>query len=297
MESKVTKTQKTKKTQTTKQKSKKTKKTDWRKIITTVLVIIWILAALHQFYINKVVPYLEQQQQQEIDNPQQTNQPNVNQYEIQDVSQLSIDIPEEVYKELQQLRYSGAAYKVINDGTPFFTETYETEFEFYSALDYLGRCGTAFANISPYTLPEGKRGDISKVKPSGWHSYNSKEIYGQVLDDNTQHIYNRSHLIAYSLADENANKLNLITGTRYMNVNMTDFESEVLNYVKTTGEHVLYRVTPIFEGNNLVANGVLMEAQSVEQPYVQFCVYLFNVQPLKDGTMVNIDYATGEIIR
>lgn len=196
---------------------------------------------------------------------------------------------------LANLDYDGRSYYVVNGGKPFFTELNTDEFEYYSQLDNLGRCGVAFSNISPKTLPDTERGSISGVKPSGWQTVNAKTVFGQPTYDGTLYVYNRSHLIAFSLAGENANNLNLITGTRYLNINMTDFEGEVLEYVRQTRNHVYYRVTPVFRENELVARGVLMEAKSVETNDVEFCVYLFNVQPLKDGTMLTIDYGTGEV--
>lgn len=184
--------------------------------------------------------------------------------------------------------YSGDAFIEVNGNKPYFTldDITTDEFETYSELDSLGRCGVAFANISPYTMPEEERGDISKVKPSGWKNvkYDSSVVPGG-------YIYNRCHLIGYQLAGENDNKLNLITGTRYLNIDgMLDHENEIASYVKTTGNHVLYRVTPIYEGDNLVADGVLMEAYSVEDQGagVQFNIYAYNVQP-----GIDINYSDG----
>ena len=160
------------------------------------------------------------------------------------------------------------------------------KFELYSPLDELGRCQSAFANICTDTLPTEPRGDISSVYPTGWE----QEKYEGV---DQGWLYNRCHLIAYSLAGENANECNLITGTRYLNTEgMWPVEETVLNYVRENPDnHVLYRITPVFEGDNLLASGVLMEAYSVEDngSGVQFCVYCYNVQP-----DVTIDYATGE---
>lgn len=183
--------------------------------------------------------------------------------------------------------YSGAAYAVVNNNTPFFTGTdaSTTSFERYSALDGMGRCDTAYANVGTDLMPTEHRGDISSVKPTGWHSVKYDIVDGKYL-------YNRCHLIGYQLTAENANKLNLITGTRYLNIQgMLDFENMVADYVKETQNHVLYRVTPVFEGDNAVANGVLMEAQSVEDhgAGVTFCVYCYNVQP-----GIVIDYVTGD---
>lgn len=183
--------------------------------------------------------------------------------------------------------YSGSTYVEINNNIPEFDETdFTTEsFEYYSDLDELGRCGVAYANIGQDLMPTGERGDISSVHPTGWHSakYDCVE---------QEHLYNRSHLIAYCLAGENANEKNLITGTRYMNAEgMNQFEIEVSDYVHSTNNHVLYRVTPIFEGDNLVASGVRIEAESVEDKGegIKFNVYCYNVQP-----GVCIDYSNGD---
>ncbi len=184
--------------------------------------------------------------------------------------------------------YSGSPYVRVLDNVPQFTETNKARgsFEEYSSLDSLGRCGVAFALIGTDTMPTEKRGSIGMIKPSGWHTVR----YDDLVDG--KYLYNRCHLIGYQLAGENANEKNLITGTRYLNVTgMLPFEDEVADYVKRTSNHVLYRVTPIFEGNNLVASGVQMEAWSVEDggSGVSFDVYCYNVQP-----GVTIDYATGE---
>jgi DNA-entry nuclease len=182
--------------------------------------------------------------------------------------------------------YSGNPYVEINNNVPYFTEFPTDSFELYSPLDSLGRCGVAYANISVDLMPTEKRGEIGSVKPSGWHTANYKGIIEDI------YLYNRCHLIGYQLAGENANEKNLITGTRYMNVEgMEPFESKVANYVQSYNAHVLYRVTPVFEGNNLVANGVLMEAYSLEDngSGIQFCIFCYNVQP-----NIGIDYATGD---
>ncbi len=183
--------------------------------------------------------------------------------------------------------YSGQPYVVIADHVPNFTDEEKQShgFEDYSPLDELGRCGVAFACIDPSTMPDEERGNISSIKPSGWHSVKYDSISGGSL-------YNRCHLIGWQLAGENANKLNLITGTRYLNVDgMLPFENMVADYVKETGNHVLYRVTPIYDGDNLVANGVQMEAYSIEDngEGIMFHVFCYNVQP-----GIEIDYATGE---
>ena len=183
--------------------------------------------------------------------------------------------------------YNGQPYIVVNNNIPYFSDDDLTSqsYEYYSDLDELGRCGTAHASIGLDIMPTEERGDIGSVKPSGWHTVK----YNEYIDGN--YLYNRCHLIGYQLSGENDNK-NLITGTRYLNVQgMLPFENMVADYVKETENHVLYRVTPIFEGDNLVASGVLMEAESVEDngDDILFCVYVYNVQP-----NIIIDYATGE---
>lgn len=182
--------------------------------------------------------------------------------------------------------YSGTPYVEINGNTPYFTENdYSTQaFESYSELDALGRCGVCFANIGIEIMPTEERGEIGQIKPSGWQLVKYDFVDGKYL-------YNRCHLIGFQLAGENANEKNLITGTRYMNVQgMLPFENMVAEYVQNTGNHVLYRVTPVYEGTNLVASGVLMEAKSVEDNGAGICfnVYVYNCQP-----GVVIDYATG----
>lgn len=180
------------------------------------------------------------------------------------------------------------AYVTVNGNVPFFDESdYTTEaFETYSELDSLGRCGVAYANICLELMPQDERESISQVKPSGWGHNNT---YSCVEGG---YIWNRCHLIGFQLAGENANKKNLITGTRYLNIDgMLDFENLVAEYVEQTGNHVLYRVTPIYEGSNLIADGVLMEGWSVEDNGAGVCynVYAYNCQP-----GVVIDYQTGD---
>ena len=180
----------------------------------------------------------------------------------------------------------------VNNNKPYFTDAEKkktTSFETYSKLDSLGRCGVAYANLSKDLMPTEERGNIGMVKPSGWHTVK----YNDLIEGN--YLYNRCHLIGYQLAGENANVKNLITGTRYLNVQgMLPFEEEVADYVKKTGNHVLYRITPEFDGTNLVADGVLMEAYSVEDQGKGICfnVYCYNVQP-----GIKIDYATGDSSR
>lgn len=182
--------------------------------------------------------------------------------------------------------YKGKPYVVINNNEPNFekSELVTKSFEKYSELDSLKRCGVADSIIGKDLMPTSKRENISSVKPSGWKSIKYNGIDGKSL-------YNRCHLIGFQLAGENANKRNLITGTRYLNTKgMLPFENMIADYVKETNHHVRYRVTPIFVGNELVARGVQMEAISIEDngKAVKFNVYCFNVQ-----LNIEIDYKTG----
>ncbi len=203
--------------------------------------------------------------------------------------------------------WSGDPWVKVNGNRPFFTEEEITallsedvrSFEEYGDLDALGRCTGAIACVGPDLMPENERESIAEIRPTGWHIVKYAGIDGNFL-------YNRCHLIAYGLTGENANERNLITGTRYMNTDgMNDFENEAIAYIRRTGRHVLYRVTPVFQGDDLVVSGVLMEGLSVEdsglaghaaefspgqtKPGICFCVYAYNVQP-----GVTINYATGE---
>lgn len=184
--------------------------------------------------------------------------------------------------------YDGKAYVELNGNVPEFSKsekTYSESFEEYGKLDSLGRCTYAVSCIGKDLMPTEKRGSIGSVKPSGWHISKYDFVDGKYL-------YNRCHLIGYQLTAENANERNLITGTRYLNVEgMLPFENDVADYIEITNNHVYYKVTPIFEGNNLVANGVQMQAYSVEDngQGISFNVYCYNVQP-----GVAIDYATGD---
>lgn len=184
--------------------------------------------------------------------------------------------------------YSGEPYTELNGNIPYFTDREKTEdvFEHYSDLDTLGRCGTAYANICKELMPTEKRGEIGMIKPTGWHTVR----YDDIISD--KYLYNRCHLIGFQFAGENANEKNLVTGTRYMNVDgMLPFENMIADYVKETDNHVLYRVTPIFVGDNLVCRGVEMEAYSVEDngEGTSFHVFVYNIQP-----GIEIDYATGD---
>ena len=210
---------------------------------------------------------------QEEDNsaPNQTSKQNNNSFSLTDVP-----------------AYAGKAYVAINNNEPYFTQAdYTTKsFERYSSLDSLGRCGVAFANVGQDIMPTEDRGDISSVTPSGWKN----KDYSELIDGG--YLYNRCHLIGFQLTAENANEKNLITGTRYLNIEgMLPFENMVADYVKETGNHVLYRVTPIYDGDNLLASGVLMEGYSVEDDGegISFCMYCYNIQP-----GIVLDYASGE---
>lgn len=205
----------------------------------------------------------------------------------------------EAYQQLQQADtkdtpdsveevepYDGSPYIVIENNEPDFSEKEITDqsFETYSELDELGRCGEATASVGQDLMPKEERDSISQIRPTGWHTVKYDSVDGKYL-------YNRCHLLGYQLTAENANEKNLITGTRYMNVEgMLPFENLVAEYVKETDHHVMYRVTPVFEGENLVADGVEMEAYSVEDKgeAISFHVFVYNVQP-----DIEIDYATG----
>ena len=203
------------------------------------------------------------------------------------VSVESLDGEEDTEEEEGIPEYSGEAWYVINNNEPFFDTTALTPdaFERFAPLDKLGRCGITEACIGTELMPTAPRESISHIKPTGWVNVPYSFVDGEML-------YNRCHLIGFQLAGENANKKNLITGTRYLNIEgMLPFENMVADYIKETGNHVYYRVTPIFEGEELVARGVTMEAWSIEDSGEGICynVYCYNVQP-----GVIIDYASGE---
>lgn len=219
-------------------------------------------------------------------------------YHYEEIEQFIYDNILEIKEEQQEVPvisydiskippYSENPYIIINDNIPNFREEDYSKkpFEIYSELDSLGRCGVAFANIGKELMPTEERGSIGMIKPSGWQTVKYDIIDGKYL-------YNRCHLIGYQLTGENANPKNLITCTRYMNtVGMLEFENKVASYIKETNHHVLYRVTPIYNGNNLLALGVEMEAYSIEDngKGVQFHVFIYNVQ---DG--IEINYQNGE---
>ncbi len=183
--------------------------------------------------------------------------------------------------------FDSEAYEELNGNVPEFSDSEITtdSFEEYGRLDYLGRCTACTACVGKDLMPTEKRGAIGMVKPTGWHTVKYDGIDGNYL-------YNRCHLIGYQLTAENANTRNLITGTRYMNTQgMLPFENEVAEYVRATNNHVMYRVTPVFKDDELVARGVKMEAYSVEDDGrgVSFNVFCYNVQP-----GIEIDYKTGD---
>lgn len=241
---------------------------------------IWILAAALCLFLGREmyeIPQVAQQIQQAI--PAGSSSGEVAEAQAENPAEnLTLDeIPE----------FSGEPYISIEGNEPDFTQEDLSQgvFEEYSELDSLGRCGVAFANVGTETMPQETRAPISRVKPTGWHSTKYDNIRGKYL-------YNRCHLIGFQLTAENANERNLITGTRYLNIEgMLPFENAVADYVKETENHVLYRVTPIFEEDALVASGVQMEAMSVEDQGegIFFNVYVYNVQP---GIL--IDYQTGD---
>lgn len=209
--------------------------------------------------------------------------------ELQENTEIVVTLPStEVTISLADIpEYSGEPYVTVNDNVPQFLETdlSTDSYEYYSDLDSLGRCGVVYACIGTELMPTEERGSIGSVKPTGWHT-----VKYDVVDGN--YLYNRCHLIGYQLSGENVNTKNLITGTRYLNVDgMLPFENMVADYVLETENHVMYRVTPIFDGDNLLASGVQIEAESVEDngEGILFNVYCYNVQP-----GVEIDYATGD---
>ena len=231
------------------------------KIITLIITLIILIAGYFNIDIEKYInEYI-----------------NFNKYSISYTTSFDLGtIPE----------FKNNPYVVLNENNPEFSgeDMGKDTFEQYSKLDYLGRCGPAYAKIGIETMPSEERGEIGQIKPSGWQTAKYDIVEGKYL-------YNRCHLIGFQLAGENANEKNLITGTRYMNVEgMLPFENMIAEYVKTTNNHVLYRVTPIYEGENLVASGVQMEAKSVEDNGQTICfnIYVYNAQP-----GIIIDYTDG----
>ena len=206
-------------------------------------------------------------------------------YVIAFLNEITVKTEARSYQISEIPPYDGEPYVIINNNKPYFTDEYDTSksFEIYSELDSLGRCGIAVARVGLDTMPNEERESIGMIKPSGWHTVKYDFVDGKYL-------YNRCHLIGFQLTGENANPNNLITCTRNMNAKvMLEFENKVADYVKKSKNHVLYRVTPIFEGVNLLATGVEIEAKSIEDDSLEFNVFIFNVE---DG--VNINYLTGE---
>lgn len=196
-------------------------------------------------------------------------------------------LPSDVAIDLSSIPdYNGSPYVEVNDNKPYFEVFTDSYFEKYPDLDSLGRCGTVFEMLGPETMPEVEREGIGMIKPSGWHTVKYPELISDL------YLYNRCHLIGFQLCGKNADERNLITGTRYMNVEgMLRFEDKTASYIRQSGNHVLYRVTPVFEGSDLVVRGVLMEALSVEDngSGLSFCVFCYNVQP-----GIGINYSDGE---
>ena len=206
-------------------------------------------------------------------------------YVIAFLNEIAVKTEARSYQISEIPPYDGEPYVIINNNKPYFKDEYDTSksFEVYSELDSLGRCGVAVARVGLDTMPNEERESIGMIKPSGWHTVKYDFVDGKYL-------YNRCHLIGFQLTGENANPNNLITCTRNMNAKvMLEFENKVADYVKKSKNHVLYRVTPIFEGVNLLATGVEIEAKSIEDNSLEFNVFIFNVE---DG--VNINYLTGE---
>lgn len=257
--------------------------------LTGVLVIL-VIAGLIKAGTNDSLPDTQTTEAvtvQAQDSTSQTNAIQMSSEEAASLAEAHINTALEAFANEVIPEYSGNPYVELNGNVPYFTdeELSTTAFELYSELDFLGRCGACYANICKEIMPTEERGSIGMVKPTGWHTVK----YDCITD---RYLYNRCHLIGYQLAGENANEKNLITGTRYLNVDgMLPFENEVADYVDETDNHVLYRVTPVFSDDNLVASGVIIEAKSVEDKGagVQFNVYCYNVQP-----GISIDYIDGQ---
>lgn len=256
-------------------------KQKWKKGVSAVLLVLLFLA----FFVIKAREKTPQAPQTQTAETGKTGNDPASSVQTEDGNESGDPASEADFSLDMVPAYSGQPYTDINGDVPFFTEEEMTTeaFHEYWDLDPLGRCTGAYACVGPETLPTQERGDISEVKPTGWNTARYGWIDGEML-------FNRCHLIGHLLTGQDANERNLITGTRYMNVEgMLPFEESVRMYVGGTGHHVMYRVRPYFRGDDLVAAGVLMEARSVEDPRVQFCVFCYNVQP-----GVVIDYATGK---
>ncbi|MBU5474244.1 DNA/RNA non-specific endonuclease [Roseburia sp. MSJ-14] len=251
-----------------------------KRVIVVAVCVIAFLALLCRSD-NRIAPIIAEQSNStigaEVDNLSTTEQ-----------TKPTTDVSSNLQFKLSDIpSYSGTPYCEVNNNQPFFhaDELTTESFKRFSELDSLGRCGVAFACIGTDSLPTEERGAIGMIKPSGWQTVR----YDDIIED--KYLYNRCHLIAFELSGENANPQNLITGTRYMNIEgMLPFENRVHDYVENSNNHVMYRVTPVFEGDNLVANGVLMEGYSVEDNGTGICfnAFCYNVQPY-----IEIDYADG----
>ena len=207
---------------------------------------------------------------------------------IQNETETIKGVPKVINTDFPIPEYIGETRTIINSNIPYFEESEKITdaFEIYSNLDKYGRCGIAYANLCEELMPTDERGEIGHIKPSGWHTVK----YNDIIED--VYLYNRCHLIGFQLAGENDNEKNLITGTRWFNVEgMLPLENMVADYIHETGNHVLFRVTPCYEGTDLVCKGVLMEAYSVEDngTGICFCQFIHNIQP-----GINIEYATGK---
>ena len=257
--------------------------------LTGVLVIL-VIAGLIKAGTNDSLPDTQTTEAvtvQAQDSTSQTDAIQMSSEEAASLAEAHINTALEAFANEVIPEYSGNPYVELNGNVPYFTdeELSTTAFELYSELDSLGRCGACYANVCKEIMPTEERGSIGMVKPTGWHTVK----YDCITD---RYLYNRCHLIGYQLAGENANEKNLITGTRYLNVDgMLPFENEVADYVNDSDNHVLYRVTPVFSDDNLVASGVIIEAKSVEDKGagLQFNVYCYNVQP-----GISIDYIDGQ---
>ena len=253
-----------------------------KKIIKYVIIILLLL-----LYLRHQHGYVLPNQQAQSSELTEITDVDSNNDSIADTSSSDLNAVDLYYNGALIPKFDGSPYVVVNGNMPYFTDDELTTdvFEIYTDLDELGRCGQAYANICTELMPTEKRESIGSVKPSGWHNKKYDFVDGLYL-------YNRCHLIGFQLAGENANPLNLITGTRYLNVQgMLPFENMVADYVKETNNHVLYRVTPVFYQDELVARGVVMEAEDVEEHGEDICfsVFVYNYQP-----GVTINYATGD---
>ncbi len=258
--------------------------------VTFLVLLVSVLILSYLLWTNRKSANAEQQITSSVEADIQVQQetPDTNVPVSDSIGEITEKAQEFDYSEVAD--FSGSAVQIINGNVPFFEDADKRDygFEKYSDLDELGRCGEAFACVGIETMPTEERGSIGMIKPSGWQTIKYDFIDGKYL-------YNRCHLIGYQLAGENDLAENLITGTRYLNIEgMLPYENMVSDYVSSSNNHVLYRVTPIFLEDNLVASGVLMEGMSVEDrgEGLSFCVFAYNVQP-----GIDINYLTGESVQ